>query len=295
MIAAPSGVKSIVTTIIGKDKQFDDFCHFVSAEWRGTRRHSYLVPNKGKSSAWSQSLPNGVWSAVGLKDALCQYNWNGKSLSENKEQLDELAQSIQRAMMKNDDTRVRSITLEIMRWGGVDNKHRQKRTFAWIKQNAHSISTRLGEAIRQIGDSTNTLEDFDGDNLIMNSAMTKIISLADPDGRLVIYDGRVGSALAFFVTKFAEERGLAHSDLPKVLLFAVDKKRGRNPDTKAIVFPSLFGKSKDRIHATMMRHASEMVTQVAKECGIRAREIEAALFMWGYRVEAMWIHPTDLD
>jgi hypothetical protein len=54
-----------------EDKQLDDLCDFLSVEWRGTRRHSYLVPNREKSSAWSQSLLDGVWSAVGLKDALC--------------------------------------------------------------------------------------------------------------------------------------------------------------------------------------------------------------------------------
>ena len=118
----------------------------------------------------------------------------------------------------------------------------------------------------------------------MNSAMTKIVSLADPDGKLIIYDGRVGSALAFFVTKFSEERSQARSGLPKQLLFAADKQDGRNPDTSAIVFPSLFGKSKDRNHAVMMRRASGVVVQVAQKCGITAREIEAALFMWGYRV-----------
>ena len=53
---------------------------------------------------------------------------------------------IQRAIMKKDDTRVFSVAMEIMSWGGVDNVHRQKRTFAWIKQNARSISKTLKEA-----------------------------------------------------------------------------------------------------------------------------------------------------
>jgi hypothetical protein len=56
-----------VAPTIGEDQQLDDFCDFLSAEWKGTRPHSYLVPNRGKSSVWSQSLPGGVWSAVGLK------------------------------------------------------------------------------------------------------------------------------------------------------------------------------------------------------------------------------------
>jgi hypothetical protein len=272
-----------VTPIIGEDKQLNDFCNFLSAEWSGARRHSYLVPNRGKSAAWSQSLPDGVWSAVGLSDALCQYNWNGQSLSENRKRLDELAGGFQRALMKGDDTRVCEVAKNIMSWGGVDNKHRQKRTFVWIERNARSISAKLREAARQIGDNANSLHDFDGENLIMNSAMTKIVSLADPEGKLIIYDGRVGSALAFFVAKFAEERRLESSGLSKRLLFAADKQSGRNPDTDAIVFPSLFGKSKDRSHAVMMQRASAAIVQVAEKCGTTAHEIEGALFMWGYR------------
>ena len=33
-----------MTPTIGEDKPLDDFCDFLSAEWGGTRRHSYLVP-----------------------------------------------------------------------------------------------------------------------------------------------------------------------------------------------------------------------------------------------------------
>jgi hypothetical protein len=115
-----------VTPTIGEDKQLDDFCDFLSAEWKGIRPHSYLVPNRGKSSAWCQSLPGGVWSAVGLQDALCKYNWNGKVLSDNKSRLDELAHCIQRAIIKKDDTRVCSVAMEIMSWGGVDNVHKNE-------------------------------------------------------------------------------------------------------------------------------------------------------------------------
>jgi len=64
-----------MTVSIGEEKLLDEFCDFLSAEWGGTRPHSYLAPNRGRSSAWSQSLPGGLWSAVGLKDALGQRNW----------------------------------------------------------------------------------------------------------------------------------------------------------------------------------------------------------------------------
>jgi hypothetical protein len=42
------------------------------SEWRGSRHHSYAVPSRGKSSAWSRTI-DGKWSAVGLADALSKY------------------------------------------------------------------------------------------------------------------------------------------------------------------------------------------------------------------------------
>ncbi|MFZ0110696.1 MAG: hypothetical protein WAL01_14525 [Pseudolabrys sp.] len=118
----------------------------------------------------------------------------------------------------------------------------------------------------------------------MNSTMTKIVSLADPEQRLVIYDGRIGGALGFFVARFTEEREIHQYDVADQLLFAVDREAKRSPETKRIHFPALFGKTRDRCHASMVRWASQLIWQVAKECQASPREIEAALFMWGYNV-----------
>ncbi len=125
---------------------------------------------------------------------------------------------------------------------------------------------------------------FDGVNLIMNSTMTKVVSLADPEQRLVIYDGRIGGALGFFVAKFAEEREIRQHDLADQLLFALDRETKRTPGTKRIHFPVLFGSARDRCHALMVRWASQLICLVAEECQASPREIEAALFMWGYNV-----------
>ena len=171
-----------------------------------------------------------------------------------------------------------------MHWGGVDNKHRQKRTFEWIERNADEISAKLSNAVDLIKDEWASLDSFDGVNLIMNSTMTKIVSLADPEQKLVIYDGRIGGALGFFVARFAEEREIHQYDLNDRLLFALDRETKRTPETKRLHFPVLFGQARDRCHALMVRWASQLIWQVAKECQASPREIEAALFMWGYNV-----------
>src|SRR5215203_3405975 len=71
-------------------EQIREFCQFLANEWGGSRHHSYVVPSRGKSSAWSRTV-DGKWSAVGLADAVSKYAWSGKSFSENKAELDRFA------------------------------------------------------------------------------------------------------------------------------------------------------------------------------------------------------------
>ena len=173
-----------------------------------------------------------------------------------------------------------------MHWGGADNSYRQKGTFDWIERNADEISAKLSNVVDLIKDERATLNSFDGVNLTMNSTMAKIVSFADPEQKLVAYDGRLGGALGYFVARFTEERDIHQYDVAEQLLFAVDREPKRTPDTNRIRFPALFGKTRDLRHATMVRRASQLIWQVAKECHASPREIEAALFMWGYNV--MW-------
>lgn len=273
-------------------EQICEFCRFLAHEWDGNRQHSYAVPSRGKSRGWSRMV-EGKWSAVGLADAVSKYSWNGKTFSENKAALDRLADDLQSAIRRNSNDDVCAILQAIMHWGGVDNKHRQKRTFEWIERNADEISAKLSNAVGLIKDEQASLDSFDGVNLIMNSTMTKIVSLADPEQKLVIYDGRVAGALGYFVARFAEEREIHQYDLADQLLFAVDREPKRTPETNRIHFPALFGNARDRCHASMVRWASQLIWQVAKECQASPREIEAALFMWGYNV--MWAYDTAVE
>jgi len=266
-------------------EQIHEFCQFLAHEWKGTRQHSYAVPSRGKSRGWSRTV-DGKWSAVGLADAVSKYAWSGKTFAENKAEFDRLAADLQSALQRDSNRDVCAILPAIMHWGGVDNSFRQKRTFEWIEQNADEISAKLMNAVDLIKDEQASLEPFDGINLTMNSTMTKIVSLADPEQRLVIYDGRVGGALGYFVARFAEEREIHQYDLAEQMLFAVDREAKRSPETNRIHFPALFGRTRDRCHASMVRWASQLIWQVAKECQVSPREIEAALFMWGYNV--MW-------
>ena len=266
-------------------EQVREFCQFLAHEWGGNRQHSYAVPSRGKLQAWSRTV-DGKWSAVGLADAASKYAWHGKNFTENKAEFDRLAADLQSAIQRNSNSNVCTILRAIMHWGGADNSYRQKGTFEWIERNADEISAKLSNAVDLIKDERASLDCFDGVNLTMNSTMAKIVSLADPEQQLVAYDGRLGGALGYFVARFTEEREIHQYDVADQLLFAVDRDAKRTPDTNRIRFPALFGKTRDLRHATMVRWASQLIWQVAKECDSSPREIEAALFMWGYNV--MW-------
>ena len=266
-------------------EQVREFCQFLAHEWGGNRQHSYAVPSRGKLQAWSRTV-DGKWSAVGLADAASKYAWHGKNFTENKAEFDRLAADLQSAIQRNSKSDVCIILRTIMHWGGADNSYRQKGTFEWIERNADEISAKHSNAVDLIKDERASLDCFDGVNLTMNSTMAKIVSLADPEQQLVAYDGRLGGALGYFVARFTEEREIHQYDVADQLLFAVDRDAKRTPDTNRIRFPALFGKTRDLRHATMVRWASQLIWQVAKECDSSPREIEAALFMWGYNV--MW-------
>src|SRR5207344_152295 len=175
---------------------------------------------RGRSRGWSRSV-DGKWSAVGLADAVSKYAWSGKNFAENKAELDRLAAELQSAIQRGSNRDVCAILPAIMHWGGVDNTFRQKRTFEWIERNADEISAKLSNAVDLIKDEQASLEPFDGINLTMNSTMAKIVSLADPEQKLVAYDGRLGGALSFFVARFTEEREIHQYDVADQLLFAV--------------------------------------------------------------------------
>ena len=203
----------------------------------GRKSSSFLFRScERKVGAWSRTV-DGKWSAVSLADAVSKYAWSGRSFSENKAKFDRFAADLQSAIQQDCNNDACTILREIMHWGGVDNKHRQKRTFEWIERNAGEISAKLANLVDLIKDERT--RSFDGVDLIMNSTMTKIVSLADPEQEVVMYDGRVGGALGFCVARFVEEREIYRYNVADQLLFAVDREPKRNPEHKPHSFSGI--------------------------------------------------------
>jgi hypothetical protein len=108
---------------IRNHEQIREFCQFLAHEWGGIRHHSYAIPARGKSSAWSRTV-DGKWSAVGLADAVSKYAWSGKTFSENKAELDELAADLQSAVERFHSAAVsrRARGITISNPPGIENR-----------------------------------------------------------------------------------------------------------------------------------------------------------------------------
>jgi hypothetical protein len=224
-------------------------------------------------------VPQGIWNVRGLKDARLKYFWDGKDFDATTKELESYSGELQQAIQTGSNSDALSVVNDVRAWGGVNNSHRQRGTFDWLVRNRDTLCEKIADAVRILKDHRSSLERFDGGDLIMNSAITKIVSLADSEEKLVIYDSRVAAALAYFAVRFAEERKVL---LHGLLRFAVANEKRRNPSTAKLQFDSLFGDKRDLCHAAMVRLASAIIQRIAPDAS--PREIEAALFMWGYDV-----------
>ncbi|MCK1586938.1 hypothetical protein [Bradyrhizobium sp. 169] len=114
--------------------------------------------------------------------------------------------------------------------------------------------------------------------------MTKIYAFADTSKRLVIYDGRVGAALALFAMRYWQPKD---GQLPEELRFAYfdsqtpGKRGSRNPSVGRYEFPAL---GRHTVHARWMWSASRMLNESARQAKCDVLQLERALFMIGYDV-----------
>jgi len=205
--------------------------------------------------------------------------------------------SIKEALSQNDNHAVKNEAKKILVWGGL--RHRSPESWKWIENcaNENKLCEKIERSIDLLLHQDSDLKSFDGKDLMMNSAITKVISLADPNNHLIIYDGRVGAALGYFVQAFKTEQEIDVIDKRLAFRWGPDSKEKvkgknrRNPSSNLLKFANLYESKKNKHlqhmkHAEMMRSASHIVGQVAKQSSVSARDIEAALFMWGYDVRS---------
>ena len=283
--------------------------------------HSYCLPAKGRLSGWRDfnrqwDGNRDVWTARSLSEALEKYFWPvaAKQLTpqptdrrrrrpnadfrSNREQLNELKNSLLKAIQKQNDRLAEDIVYKIFDWGGVSRRE-DGSSRTWVREQAQkrTLCRELDKAVQLLKREIAPLDSFRTRSLLMNSSMTKVYALADPAQFLIIYDGRVGAALGHLARLFLTQRD--ERTVPEDLKFrwggiqpppSPGRRNPRNPSREQYVFPPLFNVYRsDLRHAEMVRRASFLVSECIRlikrsSHPVSPRELEAALFMWGYRV-----------
>lgn len=267
----------------------DSFAAFVASKWEDDFCHSYHITCHTSWNRWKKlghERAEERWYCNSISQAADHYSWTG---NDAVEQFEIRSLNLRTAIENKDDSAAYKICLDIFKWGGVGRKYNDK-SVIWITERYQDLSLcrLLVEAHALLIEQEVNLDVFDGNNLLMNSAMTKVYAAIDPS-KLIIYDGRVGAALGLLARDYLQSIYYT-GPLPKNLTFAWGAAQGvqvRNPSDKYFKFPQLFSVGNMR-HAEMMRHASyllgKVATLIAPSSPCDLARLERALFMIGYDV-----------
>lgn len=283
-----NGAPSMATSSTTERSWSTEFADWLSKRWASEPFcHRYIQREKGRS----RERQKRVWMIDNLREAKEGYTWNRKSLADNESDVAELRKRLLNALAERDEFEALNASFDILKWGKVftPTKNGERASVVWLKQ-AHAdrnLCLKLTDSVAVL--KQGNCHRFDGKDLMMNSGITKIVSFADPEDRLIIYDGRVGAALGYLARLFLKQRGI--SEVPSDLLYgwggAKTKGVNRNPSTEDYKFPGLWqGAEKDRSHARMMFLASQLIEKARHLTSPQttSRDWEAALFMVGYEV-----------
>lgn len=253
-------------------------------------------------------LPNGChdkgkWRCRNLREACQRYGWKGKSLDDQG--FVQLQDTLREAMTdpQATDADVHSCLDCIFRWGGV-GQNSKVGARPWVGRlvkvgNLKTTLLAMRDALKQ---DPPKLERFDGNDFRWDSALTK--AMAFLDSQFVIYDARVGAALAY-LTRCHLKR-VNHTAVPEHLAFPWapsrnPQSRNADPSVGTLRFPrrhSAAGQYSRQL-ARANVYANWLLAEVISEIDRTApgksarwpyslsvvpalRQLEAALFMIGY-------------
>lgn len=294
MNAGPAGIRSMA------DNHLGEFEQRLASLWDAGFAHSFEITGHHSWRRWRDHTAcnnREVWVCGSLKDAADRYSWSERS---NEPSFEELSTTLIDHVANGRDKEAYAACLAIFKWGGVA-RSTGDRSVRWLTRylDDGKSSSNLSQILMLGRDilcgKSQGIDKFNGCDLIMNSAMTKVFAAIAPDD-LIIYDGRVGAALGLLARDYLDTIG--HDDLPpNELAFSWGSSRRkhksgfqneRNPSRGVMRFPPLFGTHPDLAHAKMMRHASSSLKRVSSLIGAGSaevfRDLEKSLFMIGYDV-----------
>ncbi|WP_166363097.1 hypothetical protein [Pseudomonas akapageensis] len=264
----------------------------------GSFEHRYKTSKHHSWNPWKERAQGDDWWCLTLAQAAEHYSWPEKLAPED---FASIASRLRQALAANDHIAAQTACEDVFNWGGVARRE-DDASLMWVKAQAaaktlcRSILTAV-ELLRP--ECTASLKAFDGKNLLMNSAMTKIYAAADPDN-IIIYDGRVGAALGLLARLWLSENGLRV--VPADLAFrwgpntktANNKTETRDPSRDKFEFVSLYKAStlaanQTEYWAGLVRITNRILQEVRSVLAAQGRvvtllKLERALFMIGYDV-----------
>ncbi|HEX8594759.1 MAG TPA: hypothetical protein VF682_15995 [Pseudomonas sp.] len=275
----------------------------------GSFEHRYSITMNRVWKPWKERIQpqSKDWWCLSLAQAAEHYSWPE---SKAPDDFASIAARLRAALAANECLTAQTACLEIFKWGGVANKP-DDASLIWVKAQAAEQTLcrsilRGVELLRPTSDETLTA--FDGTNLLMNSAMTKIYAAAAPDG-IIIYDGRVGAALGFLARKWLN--GIGQSVVPQDLAFRWgpnqktpnNKVETRDPSQEGFEFVCLYKKStanqphQAEVWAGLVRITSRILQDVVRVLNTQGQDatllsLERALFMVGFDVRYPLITAT---
>jgi len=275
----------------------EKFAEFLAARWQGGFTHGYEITGHSAWHTWrarhgGQRVP---WFCGSLAEAAQNWSWTEIP---GRPTFDTLAVALQQAIANDDQMRAQQVCFELFAWGNVA-RQADDASRLWVQHQAAAgtLTDSLAQAVDLLSPSAQApLAPFHQDGLLMNSATTKLYAAAARDGRVAIYDSRVGAALGLLARKFLEEQDV--DGVPEPLHYrwgppqsaAQVAARTRDPSTARHVFLQLpNGGRSHGIRAALSRQANQLfdaVCQRLQEQGHACTflDLERALFMIGYRV-----------
>ena len=236
----------------------------------------YLVSQSGKIS---NKIENYEWGFnVNYKDV----DYKGKTYAESETVLNIIQKDLKDGIKNHDSLILLEASKAILKWGGVlgtEKKGNLNRLIGYKEDELANLYKSVASKWNKLENNEMSLVEYSQFDFPSNAGFTKIYSLLF-DG-FIIYDSRVGAALAKFILETFKNN--VPSELRIDLPMGRENKNNpgrRNPN--ALIFKPF---SRDfKKHFISNVKSSWILQEVAKETNPELRKIEAALFMLGYDV-----------
>ena len=164
-----------------------------------------------------------VWKCDGIFDASKKYVVNGFDFETTQSGLEKLKNKIKQSIENNNSEACRKACKDILLWGGVAPKNKDKITELDKKDVLISYLLSVKEFVCKNKYDIKELPQ----ELISNAGFTKIYSLLC--NNFIIYDSRVAATLCYFIRVFLSETHIDGSKLiPDVLNFKIMSNKGNN-------------------------------------------------------------------